>query len=113
MKLDLEKLTKDVEALFVDVREFDFRDVQVEAREYNDEIHVEVSQMYEHLPLTFDTLMKLSELFGTKEFTVNQWSHGGCETCDYGSKFAHEFTVKSSAVKAAQASQEIDASKST
>jgi hypothetical protein len=103
MKLDLEKLQKDVEALFVNVKVFDFRDVKVEVREFNDEIHVEVSQMYEHLPLTFDTLMKLSELFGTKEFTVNQWSYGGCETCDYGSKFTHAFTIKTSCLKAAQA----------
>lgn len=108
MQIDLEKLQNDVEAVFTAEKSYDWQDVQVEAREYGDEVHIEVSKMYEHLPLTFDTLMKLSELFGTRDYSVNQWSHGGCETCDYGSKYAHEFTVKSSALKAAQASQSTD-----
>jgi hypothetical protein len=105
MELDLEKLKTDIEAVFEPQLRSAYTDLEVEVRQYNDEVHIEVSQMYEHLPLTFDTLMKLPELLGTKEFSVNQWSHGGCESCDYGSKFAHEFTVKVSCVKAAQAAK--------
>jgi hypothetical protein len=85
--MDLEKLAEDVKAVFTGAE-------KVEVRKYNDNIHVEVSRMYEFLPLTFDILMKLSELFGTRDFAVNNWSAGGCETCDYGSKYTHEFSFK-------------------
>ena len=86
--------------------EYDFEDLDTKVHQSGDEIYVTVSKMYNHLPLTFDTLMKLSELFGTRDFAVNQWSHLGCDTCDFGSEYAHEFTVKTSAVKAAQAAQQ-------
>ena len=85
----LEKLKVGVQEIF----NFDpnnLRDCNVNVYKSGDTMTVEVSQMYEHLPLTFDTLMKLSVLFGTKDFTVNQWSHRGCETCDYGSNYTHE-----------------------
>ncbi len=74
-----------------------YADFKVEVNEYKDELTVVVSQMYEFLPLNFATLMKLSEVFKTTDFKVNNWSHGGCETCDYGSKYAHEFVVKKGA----------------
>lgn len=106
MTVDIEKLQNNVETLFESQVRSAYTNLMVEVRQHGDDIHVEVSQMYEHLPLTFDTLMKLSELFGTKEYAVNQWGHGGCESCDYGSKYAHEFTVKASCVKAAQAAQQ-------
>lgn len=89
----LEKLTTGVEAIF----NFDpnnLRDCNVKVYKSGETMTVEVSQIYEHVPLTFETLMKPCRIFGTKEFTVNQWSHGGCESCDYGSSYAHEFTYK-------------------
>jgi hypothetical protein len=89
----LQKLQEQVQDLF-DTDQYKYCDVECQVKQYGDEITVTVSKMYEHLPLTFDTLMKLSEIFGTKEFQVNQWGHGGCETCDYGSRYAHEFTYK-------------------
>jgi hypothetical protein len=103
--MDLEKLKTDVEAVFTEENEYKWEDVVVDVRESGNNIRVTASKMYDHLPLTFDTLLKLSELFGTQKFTVDNWSHRGCETCDYGSKYAHEFTFPTSAFKAAQAAK--------
>lgn len=72
---------------------YNWRDLDVEVREYDEGLHVTVSQMYEYLPMNLDIMLKLADVFGTRKYGVNQWSHGGCETCDYGSKYAHEFHV--------------------
>jgi hypothetical protein len=72
---------------------YDFDDIDVEVSEYNEEMIVEVSRMYDHLPLNFAIMEKLAVVFGTKEYGVNNWSQRGCETCDYGSKYAHKFHV--------------------
>lgn len=55
-------------------------------------VTVIASRMYEYLPLGFDVLKRLAVVFGTENFEVNNWSNDGCETCDYGSKYAHEFS---------------------
>ena len=54
---------------------------------------VKVSRMYEYVPIAFKHLKKLAEIFGTEDFDVDNWSSSGCETCDYGSSYQHEFTV--------------------
>lgn len=90
-KTKQEILIEKVESAFVD--EYGWRDADVKVEAYGDGYKLIVSQMYEYLPLKFSHLEKLAEIFGTKEFTVNNWSHSGCETCDYGSRYTHEFSL--------------------
>lgn len=52
-----------------------------------------ISQMYDYVDFSFSTLKKLSELFGTDKIDVNNWSLGGCETCDFGSSYKVEFEI--------------------
>lgn len=74
------------------------RDFEVTVSNPNpDLIRVKITNMYEHVPLTFDRLLALKELFGTDKFEVDHLSLGGCETCDYGSSYWHEFTYNPNA----------------
>ena len=80
-----------------------WRDVTVNIVYYTkmpltESVEVRIEQMYEHLPLGLKHLVALAKLFDTDRFTVNQESHSGCETCDYGSSYSHNFTVKMSDV---------------
>lgn len=54
---------------------------------------INYGQMYEKPELNFDKLMQLSEIFGTREIDVDDYSEGGCETCDYGSDYGHEIQI--------------------
>lgn len=89
---DFSQLKEQVAAVFAD-RDCSWRDLDVAVYDGGNYLNVTVSQMYEFLPLTFAHLQKLSEIFETKDFNVNNWSSEGCETCDYGSQYAHEFHV--------------------
>lgn len=64
-------------------------------------VTVVASRMYEYLPVGFAVLKKLAVVFGTENFEVNNWSSSGCETCDYGSKYTHEFSFVRDAAKEA------------
>ena len=49
---------------------------------------IEISNMYSAPGLAFRQLFELSKFFGTQNVnTDSSFSHGGCETCDYGSKY--------------------------
>lgn len=50
------------------------------------------SRMYSYLPLTYKIMKNLAEVFGTEDYTTNQEHLTGCETCDYGSSYSHDFT---------------------
>ena len=54
---------------------------------------VSVSQMYEYLKMGPKQIMALSALFGTDKWDIDNWAEGGCETCDYGSKYEQTFTL--------------------
>lgn len=88
--MDLVKLKADVKRAVRKTN--DWSDVEVKVEASKGRVTVKVSQMYEFLPITFSLLMELAEVFGTKDFNVNNWSSQGCETCDYGSEYVHEFT---------------------
>jgi len=55
---------------------------------------LEVTRMYEYVDFSFDILMKLSELFGTKNINVEHFSESGCETCDFGSRYEITFNIR-------------------
>lgn len=47
--------------------------------------------MYEHVPLGLKQLLALARFFNTDRFTTDTYSSSGCETCDFGSAYGHEF----------------------
>lgn len=49
--------------------------------------------MYDAPEISFSILKQLSEFFGTDEINVDNFSHGGCETCDWGSEYGHEIRI--------------------
>lgn len=57
-------------------------------------ITIKYGEMYEPPVLNFSTLMELSEYFGTQEIDVDKYSVGGCESCDFGSDYGHEITIR-------------------
>ena len=65
--------------------------IDVKVTVSGNKVTVVASRMYEYLPLGFGVLKKLAVVFGTENFKVDNWNVSGCETCDYGSKYAHEF----------------------
>lgn len=55
---------------------------------------LEVSKMYDYVPMNFYILSGLSEIFGTKNIDVcGKHNYPGCETCDYGSSYTVEFEI--------------------
>ena len=58
-------------------------------------IQITVSAMYETPDLNFDILEKLANLFGTKDINDDdRFSHGGCETCDYGNSYGYTLVIR-------------------
>jgi len=63
------------------------------------EYRIKFSQMYEYVNLSFETLLALSEIFQTKKIDIGERENwGGCETCDYGSKYQVSVRVGNSPV---------------
>lgn len=90
---DRSQLPAQVKQVFLNDDEF-HSNLTVTCEDYPDGSYtVKVSQMYSHINLTFAKLKRLAELFGTENFNVNNWSQQGCETCDSGSSYTHEFHV--------------------
>jgi uncharacterized protein (TIGR02996 family) len=54
---------------------------------------IKYGEMYTAPALTFDALSQLSELFGTTQIDVDDYSQGGCETCDWGSDYGHTIQI--------------------
>lgn len=53
-------------------------------------------QMYEAPPFGLREMKALAELFGVadEDLDVDDYSQGGCETCDYYSKYGHEVQLR-------------------
>lgn len=66
----------------------------VEARKIDGGIEIDYGKMYDAPTLGFEALSALSELFGTKSIDVDNYANGGCETCDYGSRYGHTIQVR-------------------
>ncbi len=60
----------------------------------NNDVLITYGQMYESPVLNFASLVKLSELFGTQDIDVDDYGYSGCESCDYGSDYGHEISIK-------------------
>ena len=64
----------------------------------NGSVDIELSSMYEAPSLSFYQLTKLSQYFDTDNINdYGTFSVGGCETCDYGSKYGFTLTIRPTA----------------
>lgn len=54
---------------------------------------IDFTEMYEAPTLSYKMMKELSELFGTEEIDFDEYSQGGCESCDYGSAYGYRVQV--------------------
>lgn len=68
--------------------------VTIYENEY-DKVELLIYQMYEYVELNSDRLFALAEFFGTYNIDAyDKDSYGGCETCDYGSKYEYTLLIQ-------------------
>lgn len=68
----------------------------------DDGFEISISAMYEAPTISFETLKKISGLFGTDKIDMDNFGHGGCETCDYGSDYGHTIQIYNPILNIAQ-----------
>lgn len=70
-------------------------EINVSIYKYSQGLEIRVYRMYDWYPIPFNYNVseKISKLLGTRNFEVDKFSRTGCETCDYGSSYGHEFFV--------------------
>lgn len=72
--------------------------LDVEWRDYSScgetGILLNYTDMYSSPPMNYKFLSQLGEFFGTEEIDVDDVAEGGCETCDYRSRYGYEIQVK-------------------
>ena len=59
-----------------------------------DKVTFKVERMYDYVPLNLEILLKLAGFFDTKKIDTDKYSYAGCATCDFGSSYEIEFTVR-------------------
>lgn len=74
---------------------FPSAEISVKERTYagQDCINIKITKMYEYVELGFATLMKVAKFCKTQEIDVDEWSYGGCPTCDWGSSYTKELQI--------------------
>jgi hypothetical protein len=94
-KVMLKKSKEEIEQFVVEVfppRKYDYQEVEISVEPAK--ITILVSRMYAAVPLSFEILTKFSKFFDTMEINENSFGQPGCDTCDYGSKYSIELTIK-------------------
>lgn len=61
---------------------------------YPNLIRIELSSMYEPPSMNFGIVKGISEYFETENINSDQFSWGGCETCDFGSSYGYTLTIE-------------------
>lgn len=74
--------------------DFSIYDTKCKINVCGNDVLITYGRMYESPVLNFVSLMDLSEIFGTKDIDVDNYANSGCETCDYGSDYGHEISIK-------------------
>ena len=54
---------------------------------------IEYGDMYDRPEFNLRMLVDLGEILGTLDINVDDYSVGGCETCDYGSDYGHTLQI--------------------
>ena len=96
-KHDLSDIESFVSGLF---EEAPFCDRNIEVKAEGADVFITVSQMYEYVDCSFQTLKRLSDFFETENIgDADRWHSHGCETCDYGSKYTLKLRVSPDKVR--------------
>lgn len=75
------------------VKKYDWDDTHVKIKKIDKGLQITYGCQYTSPELSFAKLVELSELFGTKEIDVDNYSQSGCESCDYGSDYGHDIQI--------------------
>ncbi len=60
---------------------------------------IQITRMYSYVVIQFKTLDALAKLFKTDQINLSDGDHScGCETCDYGSSYEVNITIKGSPI---------------
>lgn len=87
----IKELQAEIEGLFNE--SYRRPDVVITLSSSEPKIRIMVEQMYSYVSCNFSHLKRLSELFGTEKIDVDDWSMGGCDSCDYGSSYVRTFQI--------------------
>lgn len=96
-----EKISADVEAI---VRKHadkwhTFGELNVQVSESNGTLFVHVSDMYESPPFHSELIFALCDYFGTKKIDSAKFGIGGCDTCDFGSSYGYDLTIRDACLR--------------
>lgn len=70
-----------------------YENVYCKINKISEGYEISYGMMYDPPQLGFSQLMELSKLFGTEDINVDNYSVGGCESCDYGSDYGHTIQI--------------------
>ena len=73
-----------------------FSDLEIEVTRNGADFEIKVQDMYDAPPFNSGLVFDLVEYFGTKLIDSSRFDIRGCETCDYGSSYGYDLTVKGS-----------------
>lgn len=94
MKIENEKLLAKV-AEIIGAGDKSYGEEGLSIHAHGDSVTITHAQMYNYLKVNFETMEKLSKVFGSKKIHVDpSYHHDGCETCDYGSRYYTEVRVE-------------------
>ena len=104
MKKSIEQITKEIKTEVEKIwgnAKYPYEepdDIEVEVAKDGSYVDITISAMYGTPGCTFDQMAQLSQFFGTTNIgNEDDFAYGGCETCDYGSKYG--FTLRISKPK--------------
>lgn len=64
-----------------------------------DLVTISIERMFAYVDLEFKHLMKLADFFDTDNINEDRYHTAGCETCDYGSCYEINLTIKPTTAK--------------
>lgn len=71
-----------------------FSDEKLNITVEKDLVHVTIKRVYSHVDYGVDEILALVEFFGTRNIKDDRYSVDGCETCDYGSSYTLNLTIR-------------------
>lgn len=86
-----EEIKERFKEIFSDIFLDSWRDISISINRNDNYTIIEVFQMYEYIDLKAEHLIKMCQNFNTDRIEIEEDSYGGCETCDYGSKYTRSF----------------------
>lgn len=96
----IQRTKKEVEAFVGELWQaasYDHQELSIAVSE--DLVTIGISRMYEYVDLEFRHLMQLAEFFDTDNINEDRYHSDGCETCDYGSCYSIDLTIKPTTAK--------------